>query len=505
MEKFDLKKLGYILALILFTVITGWLIFGYLGYPQIEQSDEAAHGINAYEMLQQGSILVNYLKHEVDYFNSKPPLMLWFIMLSFKAFGPTPFALRLPSAIFGFILYILVIWWTNKKFGRFQSLFWAAGLPTLEHMFHFHMFRSGDMDALYTLFFMLAIIGLLYALTEPLKGAVMYGLFGGLCFMTKGQHMYTLVLVGILFIPFLKKVGVKLIHYLLALAAGLVVILPWAVARFMFDGTKFFHALFITETNLKISMANSVGVMAGFFLNPAVIISVAVCVVAFVVACITKKSFKESLKDGILTPNRYVLVTWALVVLLCNFLIGIELEWYIYSAYIPVLILGGDALAYLVRKASGKKPVLVMCISLSVACLVFFAGMAVKYGVSYFNYDRLMGGSPIMGFYYDNVEMVGKYSMEYSKCPAYIELSKEHVLYKSSPGDWEIDRVFAAETTNDVLCFDGGVDAFLATDNMDAILYLDKGLWDQYNDVLSGHVILMDSEMFVFSKHFYGE
>ena len=54
-------------------------------------------------------------------------------------------------------------------------------------------------------------------------------------------------------------------------------------------------------------------------------------------------------------------------------------------------------------------------------------------------------------------------------------------------------------------CMDGGAPEFLVTDDMDAVLIIDKSLWDQYSDVLTGYVILQDNNYLIFSKHKYGE
>ena len=70
---------------------------------------------------------------------------------------------------------------------------------------------------------------------------------------------------------------------------------------------------------------------------------------------------------------------------------------------------------------------------------------------------------------------------------------------------WEHNYMFYAVTILDAICKDGGVDAFLETDDKDAILVLDKRLWDEYAPVLTGYVILEDNDYLVFSKAKYGE
>ena len=92
----------FLWALVFFTM------FFKLGNGAVCQADEATHGVNAYEMAQNDEWLVNTYKYDTDYFNSKPPLSLWMIMISYKLFGYTPFALRFASALFGFASCVLI-------------------------------------------------------------------------------------------------------------------------------------------------------------------------------------------------------------------------------------------------------------------------------------------------------------------------------------------------------------------------------------------------------------
>ena len=70
---------------------------------------------------------------------------------------------------------------------------------------------------------------------------------------------------------------------------------------------------------------------------------------------------------------------------------------------------------------------------------------------------------------------------------------------------WQHDFAFYADTFLDVICVDGGVEAFLNTDDSEAILVLDKALWEEFAPVLTGYVIMEDNSYFVFNKHRYGE
>src|SRR5262245_61586823 len=58
--------------------------------------DESLYGISAWEALTKGSWLGTTFFGRLDYYNSKPPLMVWLIAATFKLFGPNLVSLRLP-------------------------------------------------------------------------------------------------------------------------------------------------------------------------------------------------------------------------------------------------------------------------------------------------------------------------------------------------------------------------------------------------------------------------
>lgn len=85
-------------ALIMISFCVMFLLFWHLGAASASATDEAYHGVNAYEMLKSGNWIVNTYRYETDYFNSKPPLNLWLIMLSYRVWGVSSFSLRFPAA-----------------------------------------------------------------------------------------------------------------------------------------------------------------------------------------------------------------------------------------------------------------------------------------------------------------------------------------------------------------------------------------------------------------------
>lgn len=90
---------AYGAVLIALLASAGFLLFANLESAWVEMYDELRHAVNAYEMVVNDDYLVNTYFGETDYFNLKPPLSMWAIALSFKLFGFTLEAVRLPSAL----------------------------------------------------------------------------------------------------------------------------------------------------------------------------------------------------------------------------------------------------------------------------------------------------------------------------------------------------------------------------------------------------------------------
>src|SRR5262245_41457372 len=85
--------------------------FGRIGQETITEWDESLYATSAAEMVQSGNWIATTFNQELDYYNSKPPLNVWLIALSFKMFGVSIVALRLPSAIAAVSTVVLLIWW----------------------------------------------------------------------------------------------------------------------------------------------------------------------------------------------------------------------------------------------------------------------------------------------------------------------------------------------------------------------------------------------------------
>ena len=153
-----MKKKAKLIYPVLFILLIAWiafLSFYKLDVKYVDPWDEARHGVNAYEMANGGSLFQNTYLRQADYYNLKPPLSMWCIIISMAIFGNTVFALRFYSALCYVLLAVAAGLFIKKKFGKAESLFAVAFLAMNTTAFQAHMIRAGDADSVFVLLFAL--------------------------------------------------------------------------------------------------------------------------------------------------------------------------------------------------------------------------------------------------------------------------------------------------------------------------------------------------------------
>src|SRR5690606_9717613 len=88
--------------------------------------DEARLAINAYEMSQNGNLIVTYFDGAPDMWNTKPPLLIWIQALFIKMFGFNELAIRLPSAIAALFTCVVILIFSEKYLKNFWFGFIAV-------------------------------------------------------------------------------------------------------------------------------------------------------------------------------------------------------------------------------------------------------------------------------------------------------------------------------------------------------------------------------------------
>jgi 4-amino-4-deoxy-L-arabinose transferase-like glycosyltransferase len=194
-------------------------------YP-IQMWDESRNAVNAYEMSINHNYLVRHFNGEPDMWETKPPLLIWAQVISIKAFGPNEFSIRLPILIAVLLTILTILFFCYREFNNLLiGIIGSIALLTSSGYYSPHVSRTGDHDALLTLFILLfAICSYKFINTEKIKYLILAFLF--LLF-----GVFTKSIVAFLFVPgvlfysiYAKKVGLFLKNWkFYLLVVGLIV------------------------------------------------------------------------------------------------------------------------------------------------------------------------------------------------------------------------------------------------------------------------------------------
>ena len=88
-----------------------------LGSEFVGEWDESLYAISAWEAVDKGSWIGTTFLGELDYYNTKPPMMVWLIALTFKAFGLSLTTLRLVPALSAWVTVAVLQYWAKRCFG----------------------------------------------------------------------------------------------------------------------------------------------------------------------------------------------------------------------------------------------------------------------------------------------------------------------------------------------------------------------------------------------------
>lgn len=152
--------------------------------------DESRLAVNAIEMYISGFSLITTYDFRPDLWNTKPPLLIWLQLLSMKVFGPSLWALRLPTilAASGTILGVFVF--ARKISGSYFTAILAVSLLALSRGFTgIHAALTGDYDCTLTFFTTMYLFCLFFMLhrREPTLGqSVAFAALLTAAVMTKG-------------------------------------------------------------------------------------------------------------------------------------------------------------------------------------------------------------------------------------------------------------------------------------------------------------------------------
>ncbi len=210
--------------------ICGLLFFAFLGIRDLWDIDEGMHAAMAQTMLLSGDWVTPVFNGEA--FFDKPALFNWLGAISFKVFGFTEFAARLPAAIAGLGCVILV-WQLGRQLYGERAGF-LAGLILATSLEFIILSRVVQYDIPFTFFVTLALFcfakGLL---SEGDRRFYFLGMYAAtaLAVLTKGP--LGAVLTGLVIFTYListrRLALLKEMQILPGIVVFLIIVTPWFV------------------------------------------------------------------------------------------------------------------------------------------------------------------------------------------------------------------------------------------------------------------------------------
>ncbi|MBD5545393.1 MAG: hypothetical protein HDR01_14430 [Lachnospiraceae bacterium] len=423
-----------------------FLSFYKLDAKYVDPWDEARHGVNAYEMYKEGNLIRSTYLYETDYYNLKPPLSMWCIMILFAIFGTNVFALRAYSALCYVILSIAVGCFVKRKYGRLEALFTLGFLAANTTPFIAHMVRAGDADSLYVLLFTLAMLSML-RIEKNQKYLYACGLFFALAFLTKSFHAGVIAVIGGLFLLLtgeLKKMSIK--TWGLFLGSFVVPIGIWAVPRLFTDGMVFFRQMLYTDVLGRSSQGfGSVEGTFTYYLeyylgiagaNFPTLASKGTVYGLAALICVAGAVYYNRLFTGRNYKKIIGYLLWIFVPLLAFSAVRTKLLWYMYPVFIPLFMAAGIVAGRLVK----EKQISCFVRGITAVCVVV--------GIGYFSRDVYVQIEEKL----NNQQSALEFQDLVKNTAEVVKEAKAYVIYEKEQGVWNQQDVFVAEAYGDYRC-----------------------------------------------------
>jgi 4-amino-4-deoxy-L-arabinose transferase-like glycosyltransferase len=406
-----------------------FMLLYHVNQQTIFSFDEGFYGVSAYEMAQNNDWIVNTTQWQPDYYNLKPPMSFWAIMLGYKIFGFTLFGFRFQCLFSVFLLMIVVTWWMKKRHGLVSSAVTLALL--VANVIYYE--RTSDSDELYWL---LSAVSMLFMLDSERDVRYLYGtaFFFALSFLDKSFHALIIPLICFAYLLFTGRLRLlKPKHYLLIFTFAVLPVAAWAAARYLRDGTAFFSAMISEDVvgTLAISGSPWYFYLVDLATNPAV--------VAAAVLGATALTHKLT-KKGKPTPEQAGLLMWMILPVLVFSFFGYKLHHYIMMMMAAAAMSGGLAAGYLAKRIRAKPFQIASLAALSAAVAFMLVG-----NINYATHR------------------VGQNSFQTALLDMFdrdFDGGLRVYIQKEGDSDWSQADMLCSLLSGDVLCLNGGLEAF---------------------------------------------
>lgn len=204
-HRIERKWLHYAVLLVLVFLV----VFLKLGSFHIRWWDESMFAVNTFEMMENGHYFSLYYDGAPDLFNTKPPLTNWFQLISIQLFGYNEYAIRFPSALAAGLCVLAIFRFAMRHLSIYWAWTSALILLTANGFVAYHTARTGDADALLTLFMLLSVLTFIdFLITDNKRQILFVFIFLTLGFATKLYAVFLFVpafLVGLIYVKKLRQ------------------------------------------------------------------------------------------------------------------------------------------------------------------------------------------------------------------------------------------------------------------------------------------------------------
>lgn len=168
--------------------------------------DESMFAVNTYEMMKNGNYFSLFYNGLPDLYSTKPPLTNWFQLLSVKIFGFNELAIRIPSALATFLSIVFSFKFVTKYFDLVWAWVVALILISSAGVVGFHTARTGESDAILSLFLLLTNLAFFsYILEGRKKDILLIFVFMTLAFATKLYAAFLFLPAFLFILIYFKK------------------------------------------------------------------------------------------------------------------------------------------------------------------------------------------------------------------------------------------------------------------------------------------------------------
>jgi 4-amino-4-deoxy-L-arabinose transferase-like glycosyltransferase len=324
--------------------------FTFLGNIHLFDWDE----INFAECAREMIVSNDYWHVQIDFkpFHEKPPLFIWFQVLSMKLWGINEYAARFPNALCGFITLLSLYRIAYKHFHRTMALFWVlcymgSILP------HFY-FKSGIIDPWFNYFIFLSLYFIYrYLQQKETRWIIVAGILCGLAVFTKGPVAYLLLMLTV--VSYQAFIWYKIRSFQKTFAQHILAFLLFSVLSFSFisiwyaiDIWQNGPALFYDFIQYQVRLFSTEDAGHGGFPGYHVVVLLLGC---FPASFIAFHAYKHRLSFRYLdSPLAKLLLAMGIVVLLVFSFVQSKIIHYSSLCYYPISFFAAIALVQVLRK-----------------------------------------------------------------------------------------------------------------------------------------------------------